>query len=411
MQSSFLGLLKDRRIFKLWIAQSVSTFGNMLTFLAIPILVYEETGSKAALSLTIFFGGIPQILIGPFAGALADRLDRRTLMVLSDVLRALVMLPILFVAGGWLIPTIYTVVALKSLLGAFFHPAMSSVLPALVERKRFMTLNSVFTFSFMTLQFLSPMIGAWLLGLIGIQWVLLIDIASFFISGLIIHSTAVPLHTTENPRPLSVASLKEDIAEGLHFVRQSKILRIMLMTGIICMLGQGFISPVWLPYIVEYLGEPKESFGILVSLQGLGCIIGTLYIMLAGVKKKRSIKGLYAFFLAGSGITIFLQITTKEFSVFLIWGTLVGIFLAARNVAHSTLIQHTTEQKMLGRVNSTFGILRQSAMMIAVLLVGVFSQWISTRSMFILAASLWLLGTLQGAIRIAFVPEPHIDEE
>ncbi len=383
----------------------------MLTFLAIPILVYDETGSKAALSLTVFFGGIPQILIGPFAGALADRLDRRTLMVLSDILRALIMLPILFATGGWLIPTIYAVVAIKSLLGVFFQPAMSSVLPSLVERKQFMKLNSVFTFSLMTLQFLAPLIGAGLLDWIGIRWVLLIDIASFFISGLIIYKTAVPAHASEHPRPLSVATLRDDIAEGLHFVRQSQILRIMLMTGIVCMLGQGFISPVWLPYVVEYLEEPKEAFGILVSLQGLGCIIGTLYIMLAGVKKKRSVKGLYSFFLAGSGILIFMQITTRDFHIFLIWGTLVGVFLAARNVAHSTLIQHTTEQKMLGRVNSTFGILRQAAMMTAVLLVGVFSQWLSTRSMFILAASLWLLGTLQGAIRLAFVPEPHVNEE
>ncbi len=410
MANTFHTLLKDSRLMKLWVAQGVSTFGNMLTFLAIPILVYEETGSKAALSLTIFFGGVPQIIVGSFAGALVDRLDRRVIMVLGDVLRGLVMVPILFISGSWLIPTIYAVVAFKSLFGSFFQPAMSSVIPSLVQRDQLISVNSLFTFSFMTLQFLSPLVGAWLLGMIGIRMVLLIDIGSFIISALLIAWTAVPAHEVRHPKPLSMESLVEDIREGLHFIGGSKILKIMLLTGIICMLGQGFISPVWLPYIVEYLNEPKEKFGILVSMQGLGCIVGTIIIMLVGVRKKASVKGLYMFFLAGSGITIFMQITTQKFYIFLIWGTLVGVFLAARNVAHSTLIQHATEARMLGRVNSSFGILRQAAMLAAVLMVGLISQWVSTRFLFILAASLWLIGTLQGAIRMAFVPEPHVEK-
>lgn len=106
---------------RLWAAHSVSVFGDMLTFLALPMLVYNATGSKAALSLTIFIGGVPSILIGPFAGAWADRGNRRRVMAACDLARAAVTIPILLVPEPWLVTTIYIVVGIKSVLGSFFN--------------------------------------------------------------------------------------------------------------------------------------------------------------------------------------------------------------------------------------------------------------------------------------------------
>ncbi len=419
MSDSRFALLKDRRILALWSAQTVSAFGDMLTFLALPILVYEVTGSKAALSFTIFIGGVPSILVGPFAGALADRLDRRWIMVLCDLSRALVTVPIILAAENMLIPrtalipTIYLVVGLKSVLGSFFQPAMSSVIPSLVKRDRLMSVNSIFTFSFRTLQFLAPLIGTALVIKFGVTAMLLVDVFSFVLSGILIRVTAIPAHEKREDNRLTFRSLARDIHDGLGYIKGSKILQIMLLTGIITMFGQGFISPVWLPYVVEVLEKPAESFGILVSLQGFGCVVGSAYLMVTGARKKHSVKGMYMVFLAGSGIAIFMQISTTYFPIFLCWATLAGFFIAGRNVTTSTLMQHATEQQMMGRVNSTFQILNRAAMMLAVLIVGVGaenSKYMSTRFLFILAASLWLVGTLSGTIRIAFEPEPRQDD-
>jgi MFS family permease len=157
--------------------------------------------------------------------------------------------------------------------------------------------------------------------------------------------------------------------------------------------------------MVEVLKTSAESFGVLVSLQGLGCMVGSIFLLVLGVRNWIRTKALYMFYLAGSGITIFMQVTTTHLPVFMIWGTLVGFFIAGRGIASNTLIQHAADQAMMGRVNSTFQILSQSAMMLAVLVASLSSDWMTTRFLFVLACSLWLAGCLLGTLLMAFVPE------
>jgi len=403
-------LLQNRRLLNLWLAQGISGFGDMLTFLAIPMLVYEATGSKAALSLAVFIRGVPTLLMGPFAGALADRWDRRRIMIASDLLMALLTIPIVLVNGTWLLPTIYVVVGLKAVIGTFFQPALSSVVPSLVERERLLSVNSFFSFTFQTVQFLAPLAGSVLAVTLGIKFLLLIDILSFLFSAWLISMTQIPPHPERPHAAVTMKSLLADIHAGLVHIKDSRLLGVMLLTVVITQFGQGFINPAWIPYMVEVLRTPAESFGVLVSMQGLGCMVGSLFLLALGARNWISTKGLYMFYLAGSGITIFMQVTTTHFPVFLIWGTLVGFFIAGRGVASNTLIQHATDPRMMGRVNSTFQILSQSAMMLAVLIATLSSDWMTTRFLFILACSLWLTGCLLGTVLMAFVTErKHVE--
>jgi MFS family permease len=398
-------VFRDRRLLNLWLAQGVSVFGDMLTFLAIPMLVYEATGSKAALSLAVFIRGIPTLLIGPFAGALADRWDRRRIMIASDLLMALLTVPIVLAEGAWMLPTIYVVVGIKAVIGTFFQPALSSVIPSLVARERLMPVNSFFSFTFQTLQFLAPLAGSVLAATVGIKVLLLIDILSFLISAWLIGRIQIPAHPECPCAAVTVKGLLADIRAGLVHIRESKLLGVMLLTAVITQFGQGFINPAWIPYMVEVLKTSAESFGVLVSLQGLGCMVGSIFLLVLGVRNWIRTKALYMFYLAGSGITIFMQVTTTHLPVFMIWGTLVGFFIAGRGIASNTLIQHAADQAMMGRVNSTFQILSQSAMMLAVLVASLSSDWMTTRFLFVLACSLWLAGCLLGTLLMAFVPE------
>jgi len=400
------GFPGDRRLATLWLAQAVSVFGDMLTFLAIPMLVYEATGSKAALSLTIFIRGVPSLLIGPFAGALADRLDRRAVLITSDLSRALLTIPIVFAGGDRLVSTIYAIVGLKAVIGVFFQPAMASAIPSIVERKRLMPVNSLFSFTFQTLQFIAPLAGAFLVGVIGIRALLMVDILSFGVSAWLIGLSRIPPHDSKRKQALTLKNLLREIHAGIVHVRGSKILVVILVTGLITQFGQGFISPAWLPYMVEVLGTRAASFGLLVSLQGLGCMVGSLLIMAAGIRNRGSVKGIYMFLLSATGVVIFMQTTTVRLPVFLIWATLVGCFAAGRRITATTLMQHATDQAMLGRVSSTFHICHQGALMLAVLIAGISSDWMTTRFLFVLACSLWLAGCIIGTILMAFAPEP-----
>lgn len=396
-----MGRLPSSNLIFLWMAQSTSVFGDMLTFLALPMLVYEATGSKAALSMAIFVRGIPTLLLGPVGGALADRMDRKTLMVASDILRGLLILPILMVGSDGLVNTIYAMVALKAVVSVFFQPAMASVLPSLVDRDRLIGVNSCFSLTFQLLQFIAPLIGSAILLKYDLAILLWVDLASFMLSAFFLMLIKLP--PRKGNKSSERKSVAHDIREGLQIIRHSPMLLVLLLTAVITSFGQGFISPAWLPYIVEILGQPQESFGILVSLQGGGAMVGSVILLVWGLRKQKKLKPFHIAFLLGSGFTIFMQVTTLNFYIFLIWGTLVGIFIAGRGVTSQTLQQHATPQSAMGRVSSTFQVLSQGAMLSAVLLVSL--DLFNTRQLFLLACSLWLVGCLLGALLMLKVEE------
>lgn len=390
-------VFKNRDFLKLWAGHGISTFGDMVTFLAIPMIVYSLTGSKSALSLSVLVRVIPVLLIGPFAGALVDRLDRKKIMIFSDLLRAVLTLVLILSPDKYLLTAIYAVVFLKSLIGIFFGPAFNSSIPAIIKRGDLMSANSIFGVTGNILQFASPLVGGALITVFGPRSVLLVDMVSFIISAIALYFINIPKRQEDARRLITPRLLLSDIGEGLKFMVNSKYLTIIMITTMITQFGQGFISPLWLPYVVEGLQRPAADFSRLVAMQGFGSVIGTTVILLIGVKKSKSYRLLYSIFTLMTGVTIFMQITTLNFNIFIIWGTLVGVFISGMGISTQTITQHVAKNEMLGRVSSTMNIINQVFMATAVAIAGVMGNQLSTRILFIMACSIWLVGCVIGS--------------
>lgn len=392
-----LKIFRDGSFLKLWAGHGISTFGDMITFLAIPMIVYGITGSKSALSMSVLIRVIPVIFVGPFAGALVDRLNRKTIMIWSDLLRAALTVILLLSPDKYLLTMIYIVVFLKSLIGIFFNPAFNSTIPSIIKKDNLMSANSVFGVTANVLQFLSPFAGAALIGFFGAKAVLLIDMISFIISAVAIYFIDIPKHHESTKKLITPALLLKDIHEGFKFMLHSKTLTIIMITTLITQFGQGFISPLWLPYVVEGLSRPKEDLGYLVSFQGFGSILGTSLLLLLGVRKSKSYKQFYSIFTLMTGVTIFMQITTLNFNIFIIWGTLVGVFISGMGITTQTIVQHIAKNEILGRVSSTLNIINQGFMAAAVAIAGIMGDKLTTRVLFIMACSIWLVGCVVGS--------------
>ena len=392
-----LTIFRESNFLKLWAGHGVSMFGDMITFLAIPMLVYSITGSKSALSLSVLVRVIPVILIGPFAGALVDRLNRKNIMIWSDLLRAILTVVLLLSPEKYLLKMIYIVVFLKSLIGIFFNPAFNSTIPSIIKKENLMSANSVFGVTTNTLQFISPFIGGALIPIFGARSVLLIDMISFIVSAAAILFIDIPKHPEQARKLITPGVLFKDIWEGFKFMLNSKTLTIIMITALITQFGQGFISPLWLPYVIEGLKRPAEDFGILVAMQGFGSILGTIMLLLLGVRKSKSYKLFYSVFTLMTGVAIFLQITTLNFNIFIIWGTLVGVFISGMVVTTQTIVQHIAKNEILGRVSSTLNIINQGFMAAAVAIAGLLGDQTTTRVLFIIACSIWLVGCAIGS--------------
>lgn len=396
---------------KLWAGQGISIFGDMITFLAIPMIVYNLTGSKSALSLSVLIRVIPVILIGPFAGALVDRLNRKNILIGSDLIRASLTMVLLLTPDQYLLKMIYIVVFLKSLIGIFFGPALNSTIPSIIKKDDLMAANSVFGVSANILTFVSPFAGGALIAFFGARSVLMIDMISFIVSAIAIYFINIPKHPEHARKIITPALLLKDIAEGMRFIVRSKTLTVIMITTLITQFGQGFISPLWLPYVVEGLKRPATDFGLLVSMQGFGSIVGTVLLLLLGVRKSKSYKPYYALFTLMTGVTIFMQITTLNFNIFIIWGTLVGVFISGMGVTTQTIIQHIAKNEVLGRVSSTQNIISQGFMAAAVAIAGLMGDQLTTRILFIMACSIWLVGCVIGSGLMLINKEKVTDEE
>lgn len=265
-----------------------------------------------------------------------------------------------------------------------------------------MSVNSLSTMTINTLQFIAPLCGGAIILVFGPKIVLAIDMLSFIISAITILFVQIPKHEKLINEVITVKKLIENIKAGFIVIKKSQKLSIIMITTAITMFGQGFISPLWLPYVIEVLNQPMEKFAYLVSFQGFGSIVGSVLTMLLGIKSIKSPELLYSIFTLGVGITIFMQITTVNYSIFIIWGTLVGVFLSGYGVTTQTIIQHSTDKEFMGRVSSTFMIVNQGFMLLAVMIAGVFSDVLSTRILFVIACSFWLFGCIIGAFLMHF---------
>ncbi|MFZ5351556.1 MAG: MFS transporter [Bacillota bacterium] len=404
-KGSIKSVLTNKDLMVLWFGHAISIFGDAITFLALPYLVYEATGSKNALAFTALLRGAPIILLGLFAGALVDRWNRKRIMISSDLIRALLTLPLIVVPNEYFVITVYTVSVLKSIAGIFFNPAINSTIPAIVNKRDLNTVNSMLGFTGSTLAFVTPLIGMALIKIAGARAVLLIDMISFIVSAIAVYYINIPARANSEVRKINASGVLLDARDGIKYIIKSKPLTVIMITTMITMFGQGFIGPLWMPYVVEVLNKPAIFIGKLGSNQSLGALLGNILVMLLGLRAVKSYRKMYSFFVLMTGVTIFMQITTGSFDVFIMWGFSVGVFISGMNVATQTIMQQATRKDFMGRISSVFFLINQGFYLMSISLVAVVGDLISTRNLLVFACAIWLIGCVIGSVAMMFVKE------
>ncbi|QSQ18816.1 MFS transporter [Pyxidicoccus parkwayensis] len=256
-----------------WLGQFISTLGSSLTTFALGAYVYQTSGSVTGFALVSFFGLLPTVLLSPLAGVLADRWDRRKLMLLGDMGAALGIFLIwaLFAgekAGLWTIKIwyFYGPLLIGSSFSTMCFPAWTATVPLLVPRKHLGRASGMAELSAAISQIAGPIIATALLGFIGLQGILLVDAISYFfaIAALFIVRFPTP------PRDAARAgrrSLRADIVEGWHFIRERRgligLMAFVTITGFIVSMVMLLINPLVLAFTdIDHLKWIATSAGV-----------------------------------------------------------------------------------------------------------------------------------------------------
>lgn len=392
------------RFFTIWGGQAVSLFGSALVQFALIWWLTQESGSATVLAIATLVGMLPQIVIGPFAGALVDRWNRRLIMIAADGTIAIfsLLLAYLFATGTVQIWHIYAVMAVRSLGGAFHFPAMSASTPLMVPNEQLTRINGLNQALQGVNSLAAPPIGALLLGILPTQGILLIDVATALLAILPLLFLSVPQPTRHEEQTELKPNLFKDVRNGLTYIRT-----IPGFTAIISMaLFLNFLlvpTTALVPLLVtKHFGKSALELGLLESVMGVGIIAGGILLSIWGGFKKKIATSLTGIIGLGIGVMLVGLAPANLFGLALAGNVILGLMLPVANGPIGALMQTLVRPDMQGRILALVNSGATAISPLGLLIAGPFSDWLGIRVWF------WAGGFLCVMIAVAAFFRPAI---
>lgn len=273
-------LRSDADFRRYWLARMSSLSGTLVTAIAMPVLIYRLTASPGLTALTTTFEGLPYLLVGLPAGALADRLDRKKLMVAADTLNVFVIgsVPLAWWLGMLSVPHVLLAAFLAQLLFTFFDGANFGALPVLVGRERIGEANAAVWGFGGVLDLLMPAVAGAALAVFHPAQILTFDAVSYGVSALLVRTIRRPLSVArDHPVKIRMTDLWADVREGLAFLwGHGGIRSNTIVCGLQSITGAGFMA-LLVPWAdrVLHVGTSGWRFGMLYGVWGVGGIVGS----------------------------------------------------------------------------------------------------------------------------------------
>lgn len=367
-------VFRNRNFTLMWSGQLVSTIGSALTSLAASILIYRLTNSALSVGLMLMATAAPSILLGLVAGVFVDRMDRKRIMIASDVLRAALvfLIPALVQFNtGWL----YIIILLTSGIGQFFDPAHASVLPEVASDDELAAANSLMAIS----SFGSTAVGFAASGLIAsqfsIDWAFYIDALTFLFSAGCIAFLQLPALTVQEgtkSEPASpsaaVGTIFRNMRGGIEFLGRTPVLRSAFILLPIIGVSFGLWNTLLLPFARQALGATEFEYSIQEGLTSVGFVIGSLLMARMSSRLREGQWYALGFVAMGLANAIYSQLSSVSLAIFFVM--ISGFVNAPPSIARGLLIQRNTPREMRGRVNSVFFVARDVAFLVGMAAAG-----------------------------------------
>ena len=391
------------RFFTIWTGQALSLFGSALVQFALVWWLTQKTGSATTLTTAFLIAMLPQIVLGPFAGALVDRWNRRIIMISADATIAMfsLLLAWLFATGRVEVWHIYAIMAIRSLGGAFHFPAMSASTPLMVPGEQLTRVNGLNQ----TLQgingLIAPPVGALLLGFFQTQVVLLVDVGTAAMAILPLLFIPIPQPERDEESTQTVKpTLFNDIGVALRYIRSwpglVAILAMALFLNFL-LVPSGALLPL---LVTEHFRKGAIELGFLESAQGFGLIAGGVILSIWGGFKRKIATSITGIIGLGLGIMLVGLAPANLFYLAIAGTVILGFMIPITNGPIGAILQSVIRPDMQGRIMSLVNSAATAISPLGLLLAGPLSDWLGIRVWF------WAGGLICLSIGIAafFVP-------
>lgn len=370
-----IATLRQRNFALLWVAGLISWAGDWALIAALPVYLFERTGSTLLSGLVWLSYPLSGLLIGSVAGVYVDRWDRRRTMVGVSLLQALLIPGLLLSLDDDRLWIIYVVAFVEGSLAMFFAPAENALLPRLVGEDRLVTANALNALNDNLARIAGPAIGGLLLASGGFAGVVLVDAASYLLAALLIALIAVPggaiqMESASGEAPHEIASgwsgVWSEWMAGLRLIRVDRALQMLLLVIAVAALGDSIISPLLVPYVLEVVAGGTALFGILLAVRGISGLLGG--ILVARYGQKVAPARLLGWSLLADSLGFLILVNVPVIPVIVIVFLAMGPAIAGWLASQQTLIQTAVEDRYRGRF---FGVVSTIASVMALAGIGI----------------------------------------
>lgn len=341
MDSTNDSLLKNTRFLRLWIGQGTSFLGDAVSMVALVVLVVQVTGSASAVGGALVARLLPT-LASPLAGVLADRLDRRLVLVASDLARAVLVLGLVFARD---LTTIYVLVFLMGLARTIFNPTVRAAFPSVVGAGDLTRANALIGGTFSVSETAGPALGGLLVATVGLEAAFVLDAVTYLISAAMLSLIRLP-----RPERGEDAGFGEDLRAGFAYLASSRVPLAIVLGAFLTMLTVNITIPAEIFLARETFDAGNAGYGLLVGLYGGGMVLGSALMVALGDRVK--LLPLYFFGVFAMALALLGTGLSPTFGLALGALVVVGVANGTENVTTDTILQKRVPDALLGRVFS-----------------------------------------------------------
>jgi predicted MFS family arabinose efflux permease len=277
----YRALLTGNRDYRLlWFGQVVSQLGDWFNSVAVYALLLELTGTATSVALMIIVQFLPMAVVGPLAGVVVDRMNRRRLMVVADVVRGVLVLGLLFVGGPGRVWLVYVLMGATVAATSFFEPARTASIPSVTGKHQLLTANALSSATWSAMLALGAGIGGLVTATLGRNTAFALNALSFFASAVFISRTTFAADPPTAKRPAGLASLTgvPDLVEGARYVASDRRVAVLMFVKAAWGLAGGvlLLMTIFGERVYPVGGNAAAGIGLLYAARGVGAGLGPI---------------------------------------------------------------------------------------------------------------------------------------
>jgi DHA3 family macrolide efflux protein-like MFS transporter len=387
-RAGLLNTLRDRNFLALWIGQLVSQTGDQFATIAVLTLINDLTDSTLPLAILALCLTIPQVIFGLVGGVCVDRLNRKMVMVASDVIRGLAISTVLFIQSADQLYLLYMAIFIMATTAPFFYPARNAVIPNIVPEERLLTANALIQGSQLLAMVFGISAAGLIIGWFGTSFAFAFDAASFGVSAIAIMTMSIP-PLANCPTQTSLRAIWEQLVEGLLHIKNSALLTNVLGITSVSTLGFGATLILGLKYLDLELGASAQRLSFLYLFLALGMIVGGM--ALNRLASRVRINRMAGACIASLGLSMIVFALSPNYPLVLAAAAIIGATIVAARATLATITQTLVPDEKRGRVESAVYMVIGASTSAAMALSGVLGDLIGVQVAFVASGVVTLL--------------------